>query len=286
MTSLIGWAGGKHYLADWIISHFPQHETYVEVFGGAAHVLLKKQPSKLEIYNDLSKDLANLFWVAKMHPTELQKEFELMPYSKVLYTRYLELWKEGMAECDEVRCAAVFMYLANASFQGIIGTGYRTSSLYSGGHKAHSLASKVAHITPLSERCREIEMLCHDWRWVLKQYDYPTTLFYLDPPYAGCKVYSHMKNANWTLDDMQELADALQNIKGKAIVSHHETPEIDAMFEGWHKDTKEVPIHMAYSPTNPHKKRKIEALYMNFDPRTATSHPDQTTLMDGFNGRH
>jgi len=32
--------------------------------------------------------------------------------------------------------------------------------------------------------------------------------------------------------------------------------------------------------------RKIEALYMNYDPRTATSDPDQTTLMDGFNGRH
>ena len=57
----LAWMGGKSLLANWILEHFPDHRTYIEPYGGMANVLLKKEPSEIEVYNDLDARLVNLF---------------------------------------------------------------------------------------------------------------------------------------------------------------------------------------------------------------------------------
>jgi len=47
--------GGKHYLAKRIIERFPPHRIYFEPFGGAASVLLNKEPVEVETYNDIGR---------------------------------------------------------------------------------------------------------------------------------------------------------------------------------------------------------------------------------------
>jgi len=53
----------------------PKHHTYVEVFGGAANLLLAKDPSPVEVYNDIDSGLVNFFRVLR-DKNKFQKFYE------------------------------------------------------------------------------------------------------------------------------------------------------------------------------------------------------------------
>jgi len=61
-------------MATAIIERIPKHKTYAEVFGGAAWVLFKKAPSRVEILNDLDRSLMNFYRVSKYHLEALINE--------------------------------------------------------------------------------------------------------------------------------------------------------------------------------------------------------------------
>lgn len=81
---LMRYHGAKWRLAPWIISHFPPHECYVEVFGGSGAVLISKPVVANEVLNDISSDITTLFRVLR-NPDTLDKLIEavnMTPYSR------------------------------------------------------------------------------------------------------------------------------------------------------------------------------------------------------------
>ena len=76
--------GGKWRVADWVLAHLPPHHTYVEPFGGAGSVLLRKAPSPIEVYNDLDEDVVRLFRVLRdpAQAEELRHAVELTPWAR------------------------------------------------------------------------------------------------------------------------------------------------------------------------------------------------------------
>lgn len=63
--------GGKWNLAPWIISNFPVHRIYTEVYGGGASVLIRKPRCYSEVYNDLDSEVVNVFKVYRDHGEQL-----------------------------------------------------------------------------------------------------------------------------------------------------------------------------------------------------------------------
>lgn len=55
--------GGKFRLAPKLLEIFPPHRIYTEVFGGGGSVLMLKPRTYSELYNDLDREVVNVFRV-------------------------------------------------------------------------------------------------------------------------------------------------------------------------------------------------------------------------------
>src|SRR6202012_5686230 len=85
MVGPISYIGGKHRLAKRIIEIFPKHRTYVEAFAGGAQVLFHKEPSAVEVLNDLDGELVNLFRVCQSHHEELVRYLRFALVSRKIF---------------------------------------------------------------------------------------------------------------------------------------------------------------------------------------------------------
>lgn len=92
VKSVLQWVGGKYYTRHEIISRFPSHDSYVEVFGGAGHVLFAKEPApKAEIFNDIDRNIYTFFKVLQDNPDELLYLIYTTPYSRDFFNDILNM---------------------------------------------------------------------------------------------------------------------------------------------------------------------------------------------------
>ena len=84
IKSPINWYGGKYYMKDIILDLFAPHKTFVEGFGGAAHIMLAKKPSEIDVYNDINEGLYLFFKLLRSEETKdkLISKIQLTPYSR------------------------------------------------------------------------------------------------------------------------------------------------------------------------------------------------------------
>src|SRR5207244_12011669 len=75
-----GWYGGKFNHLDWLLPLLPDCHHYCEPFAGSAAVLLKRQPSLVETYNDLDGEVVNFFRVLREHKEEVLRGIVLEPF--------------------------------------------------------------------------------------------------------------------------------------------------------------------------------------------------------------
>lgn len=74
MKAVMKYPGSKWSLADWIISFFPDHHSYLEPFAGSLAVLLNKPRSNIETVNDMDDNVVNLFYQIRKDPERLARE--------------------------------------------------------------------------------------------------------------------------------------------------------------------------------------------------------------------
>ena len=195
LHSPIQWFGGKQGLAPKLLPLIPEHRTYVEPFGGGASLLLIKEPSPVEVYNDLDSDLVNFFRVLR-DPRQFT-EFYNRAWLTLFSREEHDFCRLHLNEDpDPVERARRFFVLARFSFSGIIGNSFGTNVTSSSRGMAQHVSSYrsiLCIISAIAERLSRIEIEQRDFRRILSMYDTEHTFFYLDPPYVpstSCTTYS------------------------------------------------------------------------------------------------
>ncbi len=219
----------------------PKHRIYVEVFGGGASLLLSKEPSLVEVYNDLDAGLVNLFRVIRDPDlfAEFHRRVQLIPYSRGEFNRYRELWWSGQAPADPVENAVAFFVLARQNFGGLFGKSWGMAVSASSRGMASTVSRWLSAIDLLPEvavRFLRVQIECLDWRRLLPIYDTAETFFYLDPPYLAATRKAGQYAHEMTDSDHEDLVDALLVLKGKALLSGYANPLYTKLEDaGWRR---------------------------------------------------
>lgn len=250
---LSGWIGGKSQLARRIIADIPAHECYCEVFSGAAWVLFKKPESAVEVINDISRDVINLYRIIQNHLDEFVRQFKWQLISRDEWNRLKSIPPESLTD---IQRAAQFYYQQRLSFGGkVAGRTFGTATT----HKPRlNLLRIEEELSAAHLRLAQVWVENLDFESCIKRYDREHTFFYLDPPYFG--VENYYGEGLFARSDFERLATVLKSIKGTFMLSINDKPEIRELFKGFKIDTAEV----TYSCSKGSRPKVGELLIKNY----------------------
>ena len=263
---LLCYFGGKYRLAPKLIPLFPQHDCYVEVFGGAAHVLLQKTRSPVEVYNDIDSNIYTLFKVLR-NEKAFEKFYEmcqLTPYSReqVIECRRLLFSDEPLSEVEQAWC---FYVAIKQGFSGMISKNDTRWSFTPRQNKGKRFKNSINNLPLIVDRLRDVQVENRDFEFVLTTYDSPDTFFYLDPPYLPevrrCDGYLN----EMSYEDHERLVDILKNVQGKVMLSGYPNDLYGAL--GWQTKTFDTVSWSSNSRTLDKGTRdsRVEQIWYNYD---------------------
>ena len=269
MNSVIKYPGSKWSIANWIISHFPSHHSYLEPFFGSGAVLFTKKRSPIETVNDLDKDVVNLFRQIRENTERLADTIYWTPYARSEYER---AWAAQYTETDPFQRAVDFY------IRMMMGHGFRTTGEKVGwkndvqGREAAYAAGYWCKtpemIFEAAERLRKVQIENLPAVDLIRRFNFPNVLIYADPPYVLSTRHGKQYRHEMTDEQHEELLDTLSNHRGPVLLSGYDSDLYRDILHDWHRE--EIPSRAQTSGA------RIEVLWMNFEPMA------QETIWDRY----
>lgn len=260
-----GWYGGKFSHLDSLLPLLPPCHHYCEPFGGSAAVLLNRDPSPVETYNDLDGEVVNFFRTLRDDKERLVEAIGLTPFSREEFALACELDPSlpplERARRFYVRARQVRTGLAQTASLGRWANCKGTSRAGMSGVISRWLGA-VEALPGIAERLLRVQIENRPALEVIRLYDSPGTLFYCDPPYVhGTRGDDSAYGYEMSDDDHRGLAEVLNSVQGRVAVSNYPCELLDELYPAprWRKVVgPEKTIHST-------KGKREEALWTNYD---------------------
>ncbi len=251
--------GGKRNLARRLCAMIEAtpHRAYIEPFVGMGGVFLRRPtPAAVEVINDYAGDVANLFRVIRRHYEPFVDELRWLIAGRAEFERQRALDPRLLTDIER---AVRFLYLQRLAFGGKVDG--RTFGVRRDQDSRFNLARLRAELKALRDRLATVTIEQLDFADVIRRYDGPQALFFLDPPYRLTEGYG----IDFAEERYEALAEQLAGISGQFIMSINDTPFVRRTFARFRVD--EVETTWTVSSAAAHRATKVTELVFRSAPR-------------------
>jgi len=235
--SLLRYFGGKWAIAPWVLSHLPPHRIYVEPFGGAASILLRKPRSRVEVYNDLDEEIVGIFQTVQ-DPNQCQalmRRLRRTPYSRRVFEIAFQASRDPVTRAQRAIVRAYQSFHHEALFNPHKTT-FADAKHRSGSHcKAREWANYPRSLLAVSRRLRGVVIECRPAQDVIRVQDAPDTLFFVDPPYMPSTRTKSGYRHEMTEADHAALLEQLRQVQGMVVLAGYPSKLYDTLLHDWQR---------------------------------------------------
>ena len=228
-------------------------------------MLLNKDRSVKEFFNDRNGNLINLYRVVREQPDELKARLTYVLNSRADYILTKAQIEQGLYR-DRVQRAADFYQLIKFSYGG-------KGSTF--GANPRSMWAAFPLIDEVCARLQYVVIENQDFGKIIPAQDSGSTFFYLDPPYYLTEDY--YPGRIFTEPDHVRLFETVMQVKGLWLMSYNFCPEIVELYSrpGLYIEKLERPNNLAqkYDPGAMYE----EVVISNYD--TSKIRPLQMSLI-------
>jgi DNA adenine methylase len=251
--------GGKYYISDFVIAHFPQNfHKYVEGCGGAASVLLNKPQSLIEVYNDADPAIANIFHHLKENPEAFLALIQGIEYAEASFDN-------AKIHCHEPGLiGAVSELVVRRMSRGGLRKAFSWSERLRGGRPGDLNAWETykEHLPLIINRLHNVQVENKPVAELIAAHDAPDTFFYVDPPYLpSTRQSNNVYSVEMTEEQHIELLKIANDIQGRILISGYPSPLYEKYLKGWKMNCRPIANHSSQSKQ---KEKRIEVLWMNY----------------------
>lgn len=242
--------GGKSKLRKSIIEQIPEHTCYIEVFFGAGWVYFGKESSKVEVINDIDKELVNLFRTIKYHSPEVERLLEYEFSGRDIFEEYKNCTLEYMTE---IHRAIKFLYVITQSFAGK-GNNYGYSTTTKPGQQI--FYKEI--LLELRDRLKNTYVENLSFEKIIDKYDRKHSFFFCDPPYIETCGYGN----KFGEEEHRILANKLKEIQGKFLLTINDHPLARELYKEF--NIKEVRVNYSIARENSARGKYNELIITNY----------------------